>query len=48
MDLYMMLLLGAKERELSEFKALFAQSGSRLDKVTQAPHVPSVIEAVPI
>jgi hypothetical protein len=48
MDLYMMLLLGAKERKLSEFETLFAQSGFRLDKVTEDPRVPSVIEAVPV
>ncbi len=48
MDLYMMLLLGAQERKLSEFAALFAQSGFRIDKVSEDAHVPSVIEAVPI
>jgi hypothetical protein len=48
MDLNMLLLLGAKERKLSEFEALFARSGFRLDKVTEDPNVPSVIEAVPV
>ncbi len=40
MDLYMMLLLGAQERKLSEFEALFAQSGFRLDKVSEDDRVP--------
>jgi hypothetical protein len=48
MDLYMLLLLGAKERRLSEFEALFAQSGFRPGRVTEDPNVPSVIEALPV
>lgn len=48
MDLYMMLLLGARERKLSQFEALLAQAGFRLDRVTEDPSVPCVIEAVPI
>jgi hypothetical protein len=48
MDLYMMLLLGARERKLSEFESLFAQSDFRLDRVTEDPNVPCVIEAVPV
>lgn len=47
MDLYMLLLLGARERKLSEFEALFARSGFRLEKVTEDPNVPSVIQALP-
>ena len=48
MDLYMLLLLGARERKRSEFAALFAQCGFRLERVTEDPHVPSVLEAVPV
>lgn len=48
MDLHMMLLLGAQERKLSAFETLFADSGFRLDRVTEFPEGPSVIEAVPV
>lgn len=48
MDLYMMLLLGAQERKLSAFEALFAASGFRLHRVTEFPEGPSVIEALPV
>lgn len=48
MDLYMMLLLGARERKLSQFEVLFAASGFRLDRVTEDPDGLSVIEAVPV
>jgi hypothetical protein len=48
MDLYMLLLLGAQERKLSQFENLFGASGFRLDQVTEYPDGPSVMEAVPI
>ncbi len=48
MDLYMMLLLGAQERKLSAFDALFAASGFRRERVTEYTEGPSVIEAVPV
>lgn len=48
MDLYMLLLLGGKERRRSEFEALLADTGFRIDRVTEDPANPSVIEVVPV
>jgi hypothetical protein len=48
MDVFMLMLLGGKERTRSEFEALFEQSGFRLDRVTEDPNFPCVIEAVPV
>ncbi|HXC58011.1 MAG TPA: methyltransferase, partial [Steroidobacteraceae bacterium] len=48
MDLYMMLLVGAQERKLSQFETLFGASGFRLDRVTEYPDGPSVMEALPV
>ena len=47
MDMQMLFLLSARERKRSQFEALFEASGFRLDRVTENPRGPSVIEAVP-
>jgi len=47
MDIAMMVWATGRERRLSEFEALFAQSGFELDRVTENPRGQSVIEAVP-
>jgi len=47
MDIAMMVWATGRERRLSEFEALFAQSGFRLERVTENPRGQSVIEAVP-
>jgi hypothetical protein len=46
MDIAMMVWATGRERRLSEFETLFAQSGFRLDRVTPNPNGQSVIEAV--
>jgi hypothetical protein len=48
MDLAMMIWDTGQERKLSEFEALFAAAGFRLDRVSENPHGQSVIEAVPV
>ena len=47
MDIAMMVWATGRERRLSEFEALFEQSGFRVDRVTRNPDGQSVIEAVP-
>jgi hypothetical protein len=48
LDIFMLALLNGKERTLAEFEALFAASGFRLDKVTDAGFGMSVLEATAI
>lgn len=48
MDMQMLFLLSARERKLSQFEALFDACGFKLDRVTENPRGPSVIEAVPV
>jgi hypothetical protein len=45
MDVAMMIWATGRERRLSEFEALFAAAGFRLDRVTENPNGQSVIEA---
>jgi hypothetical protein len=47
MDVAMMIWATGRERRLSEFEALFAQAGFRVDRITENPKGQSVIEAVP-
>jgi len=48
LDIFMLALLNGKERTLAEFEALFAASGFRLDKVTDAGLSMSVLEATAV
>ena len=48
LDIFMLALLNGKERTRAEFEALFAASGFRLDKVTDAGIGTSVLEATAI
>lgn len=47
MDLAMMLLVGGKERTEEEFRALFAASGWRLNRIVPTPSPMAIIEGVP-
>jgi hypothetical protein len=47
LDLNMLVLLGGRERTRSEYEALFAASGWRLDDVHPGPRS-SLLEAVPV
>lgn len=46
MDIAMMIWANGRERKRSEMEALFAAAGFRLDRVTENPAGPSVLEAV--
>jgi len=48
LDIAMMVWGTGHERKRSGFEALFAKSGFRLDRITENPDGPSVIEAVPV
>lgn len=48
LDIQMATMGYGRERRLSEFEALFEASGFKLDRVTENPRGPSVIEAVPV
>ncbi len=48
MDLYMLVLLGGRERTAREFEALLAAAGFRLDAVTATAAGVSVLEATPV
>ena len=47
-DIAMLIYDSGRERKQSEFEALFAKSGFRLDRITRNPSGHSVIEAVPV
>ena len=47
LDVVMLLWTHGRERKLSEFEAMFEETGFRLDRVSQNPEGMSVFEAVP-
>ena len=47
MDVHMMALSTGRERTAAEYEALFNAVGFRLDRVTENPNGPSIVEAVP-
>ncbi|MFC5740525.1 methyltransferase [Dyella tabacisoli] len=48
LDLHMLVLLGARERTVSEFEALFHASGFELSRIVPTSSGLSVVEAVPV
>jgi len=46
-DLWLMLLVGGKERTPAQYSELFANAGFRLDRVVQTASPVSIVEARP-